>query len=104
MSKELRALERMEYILKVNCHHYKQDVGYIREALIKAQEQEKVLEIIKEKNVDILALKDCIERELMGNIKSALEYYNENYYTLDDGLKLTEEEFDLLKRWLNEKN
>ncbi len=60
-----------------------------QQALTKAQEQEKVLEIIKERHIDILSLEECIEREKMGNVASALEivfklakqryfYYEEN--------------------------
>lgn len=33
MTKEIKALKRIENFLKENCKHYKQDVGYIREAL-----------------------------------------------------------------------
>lgn len=47
MSKELRALERIENFLKENCRHYKQDVSYIRETLIKAQEHKEKYEILK---------------------------------------------------------
>jgi hypothetical protein len=59
----------------------------------------KALEIIKEKNVSILDLRECISREFMGNIPNALEYYNEEY-TLNEGMKLTEEEYELLKEVL----
>lgn len=33
MSKDLEALERIETFLKENCKHYKQDIGYIKQAL-----------------------------------------------------------------------
>lgn len=59
----------------------------------------KILEIIKERHIDILSLEECIEREKMGNVASALEYYNENY-AFNRSCELTQEEFDLLKRWL----
>ena len=59
----------------------------------------KALEIIKEKNVGILDLRECIDREFMENIPNALEYYNERY-TVNEGMKLTQEEFNLLKEVL----
>ena len=56
----------------------------IKQSLLKAQEQEKVLEIINEKEVNISSLKAY-----------DLEEYNMIYEN-----KLTQEEFDLLKRWM----
>ena len=58
----------------------------IKQALIKAQEQEKVLEIIFEKNVNTLLL------ELAENV----DEYNERI--VPNG-QLTQEEFNLLKRY-----
>lgn len=63
----------------------------IKQALIKAQEQEKVLSIIKEKNVDIKLLKRSI---------NWLDYYTRVKHKTGEDTKLTQEEFDLLKRWL----
>ena len=67
----------------------------IKQALIKAQEQEKVLEIIKEKNVNIGLV----------NVLSSVEQYNQTY-VYDNMLNvkwcLTQEEFDTLKKWLRE--
>ena len=60
----------------------------IQDALVKAQEQEKVLEIIKEKNVDVFKLYNC---------KTVKEYNQAQYRDC----KLTEEEFELLKRYCN---
>ena len=58
----------------------------IKNALLKAQEQKKVLEIIKEKYVEIYIL-----------LKSKnVEQYN---FNIRFGKQLTEEEFDLLKRY-----
>ena len=57
----------------------------------KAQEQEKVLEIIKEKDVDIKLLKKST---------SWLDYYTRVKHKTGETTELTEEEFDLLKRWL----
>lgn len=57
----------------------------IKNALLKAQEQEKVLEIIKEKYVETYIL-----------LKSKnVEQYN---FNIRFGKKLTQEEFDTLKR------
>lgn len=86
----------------------------IKQALIKAQEQEKVLNealklngewaeelddkneilnIIKEKNVDIWLLKSCL----------TVEQYNFSITKMDNCnvFNLTKEEFELLKRWFN---
>lgn len=140
MSKELKALERIEIFLKENCKHYKQDIGYIKEALqrleaidntnpsealktligldnhlkfidvyyakngcgedygliknyiLKAQEQEKVLSIIKEKNVKI---------NLIKRYDNVHEYNECMYLTYT---YLTQEEFDLLKRCVDDGN
>ena len=150
MSKELRALERIETFLKENCKHYKQDIGYIKQALqrlesidnanpnealkrlnkvnnylndvydykeikeevrkdidtikqklINKQEQEKVLEIIFKKRVDINGLKKCIELDLPLTDEQRLHKYNHDYMMI--GMEqLTIEEFDLLKRYCNE--
>lgn len=64
----------------------------IKQALIKAQEQEKVLSIIYEKNVDIFELKCC---------SSAKEYNDSIRFKVGfiKNYELTQEEFDLLKRW-----
>lgn len=147
MSKELRALERIETFLKENCKHYKQDIGYIKQALqrlesidnanpnealkrlnkvnnylndvydykeikeevrkdidtikqklINKQEQEKVLEIIFKKRVDINGLKKCIELDLPLTDEQRLHKYNHDYMMI--GMEqLTIEEFDLLKRY-----
>ncbi len=60
-----------------------------RERYEEYQEQEKSLKIIKEKNVDIIYLKDS----------NNVEEYNNHFGCVI--CKLTEKEFDLLKRWLN---
>ena len=61
----------------------------IRQALLKAQEQEKVLEIVLEKRVDMYAL----------IITYDLKDYNE---MIKHTYELTQEEFELLKRYANE--
>lgn len=67
----------------------------------KCEEQEKVLKIIKERHIDILSLEECIEREKMGNVASALEYYNENY-AFNRSCELTKEELEVLKKILGQ--
>lgn len=64
----------------------------IKQALIKAQEQEKVLEIIKEKSVDIKHLKWCINNPK--KLTTPLLNYN---IDMNKNEELTEEEYDLLK-------
>jgi hypothetical protein len=67
----------------------------IKQALLKAQEQKKALEIIKEKEVDVNLL----------NIRHSAETYNDDYYKIHYSYDvvvylLTEEEFNLLKEIL----
>lgn len=76
---EIKEVELEKYIFKEN-------YDAIKQALIKAQEQEKVLEIIKKKNVLINGLKHSM----------TLGLYNK---CLDDDMILTQEEFELLKRY-----
>ncbi|MBR3208804.1 MAG: hypothetical protein IKF82_00905 [Bacilli bacterium] len=59
----------------------------VKQSLIKAQEQEKVLKIIFRKTVGIFQLSCC---------KNVYEY---NDLKFNDYEKLTQEEFELLKRW-----
>jgi hypothetical protein len=63
----------------------------IKNTLLKAQEQEKVLEIIFEKDVDMIEL-GCAEYYYQYN-KEVYEKYH------DDDMLLTQEEFDTLKRY-----
>ena len=70
-------------------------ISTIKQALLKAQEQEKVLEIIKEKNVWVARLKGLIKKY---NDLDALRIYNANMPSID--YQLTQQEFELLKRWL----
>ena len=65
----------------------------IEEALIKAQEQKQVLEIIKEKDVDIYILKNC---------KTVDEYNSSVVHIVGETRELTQEEFELLKRYVDE--
>ena len=59
----------------------------IKNYILKSQEQEKVLEIIKKKTVGIFQLSCC---------KNVYEY---NDLKFNDYEKLTQEEFELLKKW-----
>ena len=59
-----------------------------KQALLKAQEQEKALDIIFKKNVNIVMLK----------VSENVESYNITYFDKPKW-QLTEEEFDLLKRY-----
>ena len=69
----------------------RKDINYIKQKLIKAKKQEKVLEIIINKNVEMWLLKDSV----------TLEQYNNRIHSGCG--KLTPEEFDTLKRYCNER-
>ena len=71
-------------------------LAIIKQSLLKAQEQEKVLEILKNKKVDIWKFID----NGIFNYSYDDYYFCWNYYSCE---KLTQEEFDLLKRWQNDK-
>ena len=73
---------------------YDEEIKIIEQALLKAQEQKKVLDIIFGKNVDIEYIKTCFYDE-----KGGLKEYN-SWVGHDEDKELTEEEFDLLKRYL----
>lgn len=63
----------------------------VQQALLKSQEQEKVLKIIKEKNVDIIMIR----------MSETLDKYNRMIYKDNFNRKeLTQEEFDILKEEL----
>ena len=87
------ALENLESIAlwssdydDVGCYNFEKEYNIIKQVLLKAQEQDQVLEIIKKKNVMAFLLKVC---------KSIDEY---NFHTSEKD-ELTQEEFDLLKRY-----
>lgn len=84
------ALESLE-IMRCNLpHYYVKEYNTVKQELLKAQEQEKVLDIIKEKNVDIIYLKDS----------NTVEEYNSHFGCAV--CKLTQEEFELLKKYFND--
>lgn len=91
VSKELEALERMTEHLDLDDEYfYKQekvDEEIIKKCILKAQEQEKVLKIIKEKNVDIFRFRK-------------LDFNTFNQLQRSCNLpELTEEEFNTLKEY-----
>ena len=74
-------------------------INTIKQALLKAQEQEKVLDVIKEKKINI----NNFQTSLIVMSNFTYTYYINNsrdYHTCILVNLLTEEEFDLLKRWL----
>jgi len=86
-------------------NHYKN----IKQAIIKAQEQEKVLSIIKEKcltNCNLALVEDNVHYE---NYCKEFEYFLNKYNESPNGFEITkedllaQEEFELLKRWQNGK-
>ena len=78
-----------EWINKLN-------ITTIKQALIKAQEQKRVLEIIKEKDVDVKFLRMLINSDSEYTRKKALKIYN----LCLDNEELTPEEFDTLKEMI----
>lgn len=90
-SEELECLDRMLGYASLDENDFEKvsdDYNIIKQALIKSQEQEKVLKIIFEKYVD-LNLIDCDDE---------VEEYNRHF---GKDRQLTKEEFDLLKRYLS---
>ena len=112
MSKELKALKRIENFMSQNAVHWKQDIAMIETALKNYEELErkhnellynyeelvhcglkseqnklKALEIIKEKEVNVFIFLHSGD----------LETYNE---MVEDNRKLTQEEYDILKEVL----
>jgi len=120
MSKELEALEQiiektgcindtcvhLPKCLKDNKCRYNDDnlmcpdyeiANSIKQALLKAQEQEKVLEIIKKKEVDVAYLMCLLRNYNTNSIEIASMYNRANV----SQFQLLPREIDLLKRWLN---
>jgi len=102
MKKEFEeALEKLESIREyshsltmVNYLVMNSDLDIVEQTLLKAQEQEKALKIIFEKNVDIDDIK------LYKNYEDYCK--GKEKWLLRKDLWLTEKEFDTLKRWKNE--
>lgn len=90
-----QALEELERIghweLANSCMEYVDEseaFNTIKQALLKAQEQEKALEIVFEKEVDISLLKRS---------ENWLDYYTRFKHRTGKNTELTQEEYDLLK-------
>lgn len=95
-------IEDFDVVSRNSLYYYQIDVDCmdtLKEALIKSKEMKKTLDILKEKKINI-------EQFYLNFIKSGFgyHYYLEKWYKFQstDSKKLTEEEFDLLKRWLND--
>ena len=70
----------------------------IKQTLLKAQEQEKILSVIFKKRIDLESFYSTF-------VKDDLDYkYYEKYYGTYGLEKLIQEEFDLLKKQLNYEN
>lgn len=71
----------------------------IDQALTEYEKQTQILEVLKNKGVDIDYLNYCIQfcKKHKEKIIRAFVYYNQ---TSPNRLKLTEEEFNLIKEWL----
>lgn len=84
----LKVFEEEKTDVLYDIESFKQDFISVKQALLKAQDQEKVLKIMFTKTVSIFQMSCC---------KNADEY---NDLKFNDNEKLTKDEFDLLKRWL----
>ena len=86
-----------EIILYLNANEptgrFCKNIENLKNKLLKAQEQEKVLSIINKKCVDMFNLKIAI-------LQNSVDVYNSSIPIEYEGNKLTQEEFDVLKRWL----
>ena len=88
MSKELEALHTIAFNTQINGMNFGDELRTIEQALLKAQEQEKVLEIIEEKKVDIGLLKRS---------ENWLDYYTRFKHRTGKNTEITEEEVEFLK-------
>ena len=86
---QIKTLKGFNQVELNNDKNVNKSLNTIKQALIKAEEMKKVLEIIFEKDVDMYSLRRC----------KTSEEYNE-HFAIDEYQKLTEEEFNLLKRYL----
>jgi len=95
MDRDLEALKKLGRLALYESYDALQvnevdEFNIVEQALITAQEMKKALKLIFEKNVNTLLL------ELAENV----DEYNERI--IPNNGKLTQEEFELLKRWSNE--
>lgn len=98
-SEALESLDKLNKLLNyVNIYKIakiEKDVNTIKQSLLKAQEQEKVLEIIFEKKVDMYMLND------LGTLEDYNEWVLKKYGTY---YQITQEEFNFLKRYCDLKD
>ena len=74
----------------------------IKNYILKAQEQEKALDIIKNKGIDLELFSRC--HNFREYNKGLIDIYKgTKYYKNSRNLKYTEEEFNTLKRWTERK-
>jgi len=99
-AKPSEALELVGYLKDylLNMIPYCDWLNDIEKYILKAQEQEKVLEIIKEKRVDLSYLRCCFEDNQ--SVERYNEYIRNKTMVYDHEEELTQEEFELLKRYL----
>lgn len=88
-SEAIEWLETKCYVESPQDEKFEECCSTIKQALIKAQEQEKVLEIIKEKKVDVFRFKE-LDFNIFNQLQKSCKLP-----------ELTQEEFDLLKEVLN---
>ncbi len=88
--KEIEERCKNDYEDCIVWYDYKKELYTIKQTLLKSKEQERVLEIIKEKEVNLGMLKTC----------KTVEQYNAGCRIFERN-ELTQEEFDLLKRYSN---
>jgi len=94
------ALECLEEMWELSCDSRKPEYGLydtIKQVLLKAQEQEKVFKIIKERQVNFSLL-------MISNNVEDYNFYIPNIPYVEHKRCLTEEEFDLLKRYYYEQD
>ena len=77
---------------------YENDIATIKQALLKSQEQEKVLEIIKEKGLPL------VEKDMIKQSENYEQYCIKYSWCKmkNASIQKTEEEFELLKRYCDE--
>lgn len=115
------SIEEKIYIENHFKDFFEKELNTIKQSLIKAQEQEKEIDRLENQCLDILAdniklktklqeqekaLKIIVEKDIdFGLLKRSenwLDYYTRFKHRTGKNTEITEEEFDLLKRWKNE--
>ncbi len=78
---------------------YEQHVMLIKQALNEKERQDKILNILKEKKVDLMLITDLLQSKTDKEVKDYLSKYNKIVLGCE-GIPLTEEEMQLLVDWL----